>query len=171
VDAANYDVCGHYDGDLVVLRLVVDVVSTRAVTVHIQAINNRLLMRLAQGYSEMAWRRFISRNRGELLNHTTYTARDASHFYHRGIELISASLTVAMMTEALVCRNAMAALALGLVIGAFYLAHRFLLCRQLQASGLARERAMQTLQKTLTDVFSSGKEIRAYGNQAFFCRE
>jgi ABC-type multidrug transport system fused ATPase/permease subunit len=153
---------------LVVLRSMLDVLSTRAVTMQIQAIGTRLLMRLTQGYSEMDWRRFVGRNRSELLNHTTYTAREASHFYHRGIELISASLTVVMMTVALVFQNAMAACALALVIGAFYLAHRFLIRKQLQAAGIAREEATQGLQKTLADVFSSGKEIRAYGNQRFF---
>ena len=155
---------------LVVLRSVADVASTRAVTTYVQAINNRLLMRLAQGYSEMDWRCFMARNRSELLNHTTYTAREASHFYHRGVELISASLTIVMMTVALVYQNASAAFALALVIGALYVAHRFLIRRQLQAAGGAREEATQRLQKILADVFSSGKEIRAYGNQAFFLR-
>jgi ABC-type bacteriocin/lantibiotic exporter with double-glycine peptidase domain len=155
---------------LVVLRSVADVASTRAVTTYVQAINNRLLLRLAQGYSEMDWRFFIARNRSELLNHTTYTAREASHFYHRGIELISASLTIVMMTVALVYQNAMAAFALALVIGAFYLAHRFLIRRQLQVAGIAREEATQGLQKILADVFASGKEIRAYRNQVFFLR-
>ncbi len=153
---------------LVVLRSVADVATTRAVTMHVQTIGNRFLMRLTQGYSDMDWRWFVERNRSELLNHATYTAREASHFYHRGIELISASLTVVMMTAALVYQNAMAACALAFVIGVFYLAHRFLIRRQLQAAGIAREVAMQALQKTLADIFSSGKEIRAYGNQTFF---
>ncbi len=71
---------------LVLLRVLLDLFSTRSVVGHIQGIYTDLLLRLTHGYNNMQWARFVQRNRSELLNHAMYTAREAANFYHLGLK-------------------------------------------------------------------------------------
>lgn len=153
---------------LVVLRALMDLVSTRSVFRQIQNLYTDFLLRLTHGYSELQWGRFVERNRSELSNHTLYTAREAADFYHRCIEMTSAVVIVAVMTAALVYQSPLAACAFGLALAAFYGMHRFLLREGLQVAASSRETSLRMLQRNLADMFSSGKEIRTYGNHAFF---
>ena len=153
---------------LVVLRALMDLVSMRSVFRQIQNLYADFLLRLTQGYSELQWGRFVERNRGELSNHTLYTAREAADFYHRCIEMISAVVIVAVMTAALVYQSPPAACAFGLALATFYGVHRFLIRGRLQVAASSREASLRMLQRNLADMFSSGKEIRTYGNHAFF---
>ncbi len=153
---------------LVVLRASIDMFSTRSVVGQIQHLYRDFLLRLTLGYSEMRWSRFVECNRSELLNHSIYTVREAANFYHQCIELIAAVTVVAVMTVALVYQNPAAACGLGTAVALFYAVHRFLIRKQLQLAASEREKSLRMLQRSLADMFTSGKEIRTYGNQAFF---
>lgn len=153
---------------LVVLRVLTDLFSTRAVVGYIQNLHKDLLLRLTRGYSEMRWSRFVERNRSEILNHSIHAVREAANFYHHGIEMLSTVAIVLIMTTALIYQSPMAACALGTAAVFFYGIHRFLIRKQLQVAASEREQSMRDLQRTLADVFTSGKEIRTYGNQGFF---
>jgi ABC-type multidrug transport system fused ATPase/permease subunit len=72
------------------------------------------------------------------------------------------------MTAALAYQSLMAACVLGFAVAAFYAGHRYLIRRRLQLAASGRETSLRMLQRNLADMFSSGKEIRTYGNQAFF---
>ncbi len=153
---------------LVVLRSFLDVLSMRAVVGYIQNLYTEFILRLTKGYSEMQWTRFVECNRSELLNHTMYTAREAANSYHCGIDLIAAVAVVAVMTVAIVYQSAEAAGGLVLAVLLFYGVHRFLIRNKLQVAGAERERSVRLLQRSLAELFSSGKEIRTYRNQSFF---
>lgn len=153
---------------LVVLRSFVDLSSTRIIVKYIQDLYTKLLLRLTQGYSEIRWGQYVELNRSELLNHTVHTAKEAADFYHRGIELIAGIATVAMMSVALFAENRLAAGALAITVAVFYAVHRFSIRNRLQSAAKERERLMRSLQRTLADLFSSGKEIRTYCNYPFF---
>lgn len=153
---------------LVVLRASMDLVSGRAVIRQTQKLYTDLLLRLTQGYNEMHWRRFAESNRSELSNHALYTAREASEFYQRCIELTAAVVIVAVMTAALVYQSLTAACAFAVALGAFYTIHRVFMRGTLQQAAERHEAAMRTLARNLADIFSSGKEIRTYRNHEFF---
>ena len=153
---------------LIILRPFLDVLSMRAVVGYVQNLYTGFLLRLTKGYSEMQWSKFAECNRSELLNHTMYTAREAANSYHCGIDLIAAVVVVAVMTGAIVYQNAEAAFGLVLAILLFYGVHRFLIRSRLQVAGAQRERSVRLLQRSMAELFSSGKEIRTYRNQAFF---
>jgi ABC-type bacteriocin/lantibiotic exporter with double-glycine peptidase domain len=153
---------------LVVLRSFLDVLSMRAVVGYIQNLYTGFLLRLTKGYSEMQWTQFVECNRSELLNHTMYTAREAANFYHCGIDLIAAVAVVAVMTIAIVYQSAEAAVGLVLAVLLFYGVHRFIIRKRLQVAGAQRERSVRLLQRSLAELFSSGKETRTYRNQGFF---
>jgi ABC-type bacteriocin/lantibiotic exporter with double-glycine peptidase domain len=153
---------------LVVVRASMDLFSTRSVVVHIQNLYRDFLLRLTHGYSAMRWNRFVERNRSELLNHSIYTAREAANFYHHCIEMIASVAVVAVMTVALVYKSPAAACGLATAVVLFYAVHRFLIRRRLQLAASEREQSLRMLQKSLADMFTSGKEIRTYGNQDFF---
>jgi ABC-type transport system involved in cytochrome bd biosynthesis fused ATPase/permease subunit len=153
---------------LVVLRALIDLFSTRSVAGHIQNLYRDFLLRLTRGYSEMRWSRFVECNRSELLNHSIYTVREAADFYRLCIEMTAAAAVVAVMTLALVYQSPVAAGGLGTAFILFYGVHRFLIRKHLQLAASERERSLRMLQRSLADMFSSGKEIRAYGNQDFF---
>ncbi|MGB6305447.1 MAG: ABC transporter ATP-binding protein [Acidobacteriaceae bacterium] len=153
---------------LVVVRAAMDLFSTRSVVVHIQNLYKDFLLRLTHGYSEMRWSRFVERNRSELLNHSIYTAREAANFYHHCIELTASVAVVALMTVALVYKSPAAACGLATAVALFYAIHRFLIRERLQLAASEREQSLRLLQKSLADMFTSGKEIRTYGNQGFF---
>ena len=153
---------------LVVLRAVMDLVSTRSVVSHMQRFYTDILLKLTRGYNEMKWLRFAQRNRSELLNHTMSTARDAANFYHLGVEMTAGVAVVAVMTAALIYRSPPAACGLGIAVMVFYGMHRFLIREKLQRSASERERFLLTLQRSLADMLSSGKEIRSYGTATFF---
>jgi ABC-type multidrug transport system fused ATPase/permease subunit len=145
-----------------------DLLSTRSVVRHIQELYTDILLRLTHGYNNMQWVRFAQRNRSELLNHAMYTAREAANFYHLGIEIAAGAIVVAGMTVALVYQSPPMACGLGVTAGMFYGVHRFLIRRKLQRSASEREEAVRILQRSLADMFSSGKEMRSYGAEAFF---
>ena len=153
---------------LVILRSFLDVLSMRAVVGYVQNLYTGFLLRLTKGYSEMQWSKFAECNRSELLNHTMYTAREAANSYHCGIDLIAAVVVVAVMTGAIVYQSAEAAFGLVLAVLLFYGVHRFLIRSRLQVAGAQRERSVRLLQRSMAELFSSGKEIRTYRNQAFF---
>jgi ABC-type multidrug transport system fused ATPase/permease subunit len=153
---------------LVVVRALMDLFSSRSVFHLIQNLYTDFLLRLTQGYSELQWGRFVECNRGELSNRSIYTACEAADFYHRCIEMTSAVVIVAIMTTALVYQSLIAACAFGLALATFYGVHRFLIRGRLQVAAASRETSLRMLQRNLADMFSSGKEIRTYGNHAFF---
>ena len=153
---------------MVVVRVLLDLFSTRSVVGHIQEFYTDILLRLTHGYNNMQWVRFAQRNRSELLNHATYTAREAANFYHLGIEIAAGSVVIVGMTIALVYQSPPAACGLGVAAGMFYAVHRFLIRRKLQRSASEREEALRILQRSLADMFSSGREMRSYGIEAFF---
>jgi ABC-type multidrug transport system fused ATPase/permease subunit len=153
---------------LVVCRTLMDLLSTQSLVGHIQKLYTDLLLRLTNGYNEMQWSRFTQRNRSELLNHAMYTAREAAMFYHYVIETIAAVGVVTAMTAAIVYQSPVAAFGLGIVALLLYAVHRFLIRKEVRRAVSAREHSLRTLQRTLADMFSSGKEIRSYGIQSFF---
>ena len=153
---------------LVVVRASMDLFSTRSVVVHIQNLYKDFLLRLTHGYSAMRWNRFVERNRSELLNHSIYTAREAANFYHHCIEMTASVAVVAVMTVALVYKSPAAACGLATAVVMFYAVHKFLIRKQLQLAASEREQSLRMLHKSLADMFTSGKEIRTYGNQDFF---
>jgi ABC-type bacteriocin/lantibiotic exporter with double-glycine peptidase domain len=97
-----------------------------------------------------------------------YTAREASNFYHLGIEITAGAVVIIGMTAALIYQSPPTALGLGVAAGLFYLLHRFLIQGKLQLSAAEREDALRLLQRGLADMFSSAKEMRSYGVEAFF---
>ncbi len=153
---------------LVLLRVVFDLISTRAVVGQIQEFYNDLLLRLTDGYNHMKWVRFVQRNRSELLNHAMTTAREAANVYHLGIEIAAGVVVMLGMAAVFVYQSPAAACVLGISGGLLYLAHRFLIRSELQRAASEREEAVRMLQRGLADVFSSGKEVRSYRVQSFF---
>lgn len=153
---------------LVLLRALMDLLSTRSIIHQIQKLCTDLLLRLTQGYNEMHWGRFVESNRSELSNHALYSAREAAEFYHRCIEFTAAVIIVAAMTAALVYQSPIAACGFAFALSAFYGFHQLFIRNRLQLAAENREISLRMLQKNLADIFSSGKEIRTYGNQAFF---
>lgn len=153
---------------LVVLRALMDIFSARSVIYQIQKLYMDLLLRLTRGYNEMDWGKFVESNRSELSNHALHTAREASEFYQRCIELTASVTIVAVMIAALVYQSLIAASAFAVALGAFYAMHRLFIRGTLQKAAERREAALRTLARNLADVFSSGKEIRTYRNHGFF---
>lgn len=153
---------------LVALRGLADLVSARSLFQHVQNIYTAFLLRLTQGYNQMPWTRFVERNRSELLSRSLYTAREAADFYQSCVEIAAAMAIVAIMTAALIYQSPLAACLLGSALAIFYAVHRLLIRRHLQTAASNREHSLRALQRNLADMFSAGKEIRAYGNQSFF---
>lgn len=153
---------------LVGLRVLIDFVSARSVFRAIQNLATDFLLRLTQGYGEVQWIRFVERNRSELASHAAHTARDAADFYHRSIELISGAVIVATMMAAFIYQSAIAAFGFACALAGFYLLHQLIIRVRVQKAAANREAALIKLQKNLADLFLSWKEIRTYGNQAFF---
>ena len=153
---------------IVVLRSALELISIRSVVQYIQGFYTNLLLRLTRGYTEMRWDRFVECNRSELLNHTVNTAREASYFYHLSIELAAAITVVAAMTCALFYQSLLAASGLVLAGSVFYGIHRLFIRERLRDAGAKKENSSRHLQRTLADMFSSGKELRTYSNQGFF---
>jgi len=153
---------------LVVVRALIDVLSSRSALSYIQNLHVDLLMRLTQGYSVMNWSRFVARNRSELLHHSLNTAREAADFFHRCVELIAGVVVVVAMAAAFIYQSAAAALCFGLVLSAFFLLHRFFIRRSVSGSAANREASLTRLHKNLANLYASGKEIRTYGIHDFF---
>jgi ABC-type multidrug transport system fused ATPase/permease subunit len=153
---------------LVVFRALADIFSSRAALRQIQYLYKDFLLRLTRGYGEMQWRRFVKLNRSELSNHTLHTAREAADFYHRCIEMAAGLVTIAVMTAAFVYESPIAACVFAGAVAAFYCGHKFFIRARVRRAASSRENSMSKLQRKLADMFLSGKEIRAYGNQAFF---
>jgi ABC-type multidrug transport system fused ATPase/permease subunit len=153
---------------LVAIRALADIFSSRAVLHRIQHLYKDFLLRLTQGYGEMQWRQFVKLNRSELSNHTIHTAREAADFYHRCIEMVAGLVTIAVMTAAFVYESPIAACVFAGAVAAFYCGHKLFIRARVRRAASNREISMSKLQRKLADMFLSGKEIRAYGNQAFF---
>lgn len=153
---------------LVALRALTDVWSARALFRYIQDLYTSFLLRLTQGYNQMRWGRYVERNRSELVGHSLYTARDAVEFYQSCVEMAAAAAIVLIMAAALIYQSPFAASLLGGALGLFYAVHRLLIRRHLQSAASSREHSLRAVQKGLTDMFLSGKEIRTYGNHSFF---
>jgi ABC-type multidrug transport system fused ATPase/permease subunit len=153
---------------LVLFRALVDILSSRAVLHEIQCLYKDFLLRLTRGYGEMQWRQFVKLNRSELSNHTIHTAREAADFYHRSIEMAAGLVTIAVMTVAFVYESPVAACVFAGAVAAFYCGHKLFIRARVRRAASNREISMGKLQRKLADMFLSGKEIRAYGNQAFF---
>jgi ABC-type multidrug transport system fused ATPase/permease subunit len=153
---------------LVLLRVLMDLLSTRSVVGQIQDLYSQLLLRLIHGYGELRWDRFVERNRSELLKHSTSTALEAANFYHLYIELTAALVVVAVMAATVLYQSPAVACGLGGAVAVLYAVHRFLLRKKLRLAVAEREQSLRLLQRNLSDMFSGGKEIRTYGNQSFF---
>ncbi len=153
---------------LVALRALTDVWSARSLIRYIQDLYTSFLLRLTQGYNQMRWSRYVERNRSELVSHSLYTARDAIEFYQSFVEMAAAVAIVVIMAAALIYQSPFAASLLGAALALFYAVHRLLIRRHLQSAASSREYSLRAVQKGLTDMFLSGKEIRAYGNHSFF---
>ena len=153
---------------LVALRGVMDLVSARCVFHQIQNLYTGFLLQLTEGYSQLQWGRFVECNRSELSGLALHTAREAADFYHRCIEITANVAIVAVMAAALVYQNLIVACGLSLTLAVFYGGHRLLIRRKLQVAASSRETSLRMLQRNLADMFSSGQEIRTYGNEAFF---
>jgi ABC-type bacteriocin/lantibiotic exporter with double-glycine peptidase domain len=142
--------------------------STRSASRQIQALYKNFLVRLSAGYNGMRWERFVERNRSELLNHAVHTAREAADFYHRCVEMIASTVIVVIMITVLVYQSPIAAAGLCAAVISFYTVHRFVIRKRLQEAASSREQSLRALQRYLTDMLLSGKEIRTYKNHAFF---
>jgi ABC-type multidrug transport system fused ATPase/permease subunit len=97
-----------------------------------------------------------------------YTAREAANFYYLGIEIIGSTVVAIAMTAALIYRSSAAACGLAVAMAMFYGVHRFILREKLQRAGSERDHSLRLLQRSLAEMFSSGKEIRSHGIEAFF---
>lgn len=155
---------------MVLARALTDILSSRLAYRQIQNLYTDLLLRLAQGYCQMNWRRFIQRNRSELANHAVNTAREAADFYHRAVELVASVVIMLAITIALLYQSLVMAAAFGCGLILFYGIHRLLVRNAVGAAASHRESSLQQLHHTLADTLSIGQEIRAYGNQSFFLR-
>jgi ABC-type multidrug transport system fused ATPase/permease subunit len=153
---------------LVVLRGLTDIATARAAFRQIQHLHTDFLLRLTDGYTQVRWERFVEWNRSELSGRALHTTRETADFYHRCVEMAANVVVVAVMTAALVYQSMAAACCLGVAMGLFYAGNRFLVRTKLQIAASRREVSVRSLQRNLADLFSSGKEIRTYGNQAFF---
>ena len=156
---------------LVVLRALLDIVSSRAALTYIQCLYADFLMRLTQGYNEMQWGWFVQRNRSELSNHALHTAREAADFYHRCIEMTAGVVTIAAMTAAFVYQSPMVAVAFGCALAGFYCVHRLLIRRRIHEAAANREKALGKLQRNLADMFLSGRRYALTGTKIFFTIE
>jgi ABC-type multidrug transport system fused ATPase/permease subunit len=153
---------------LVALRAFTDIYSARSAFREIQNLYKDLLLRLTEGYSQINWLRFVQGNRSELSGHAIHTTREAADFYHRCIEMTADVVIVMIMAMALVCQSPPVACWFGCVLAAFYGVHRWVIRGKLQKAASNRERSLRMLQRNLADTLSLGKEIRTYGNYAFF---
>lgn len=153
---------------LVVLRGLMDIASARSAFRQIQHLHTDFLLRLTDGYTQVQWDRFVEWNRSELAGRALHTTGEAADFYHRCVEMTANVVIVAVMTAALVYQSLAAACCLGVAMGLFYVGNRFLVRKKLQIAASTREVSVRSLQRNLADLFSSGKEIRTYRNQAFF---
>lgn len=153
---------------LVIARAVLEYSSLWAVSQRIQFLQAEFLSRLVRGYTRMRWVRFVQRNRGELMNHATNTAREAAEFYLLCIETAASFVVVVLMTAALAWESLAAACTLAIAVAAFYLMHRLLIREIVRIAASNRDRAQRVLHRNLADTLSAGKEMRTYGNHAFF---
>lgn len=153
---------------LVVLRGLMDIASARATFRQVQQLHTEFLLRLTEGYTQVQWSQFVEWNRSELSGRALHTTGEAADFYHRCVEMAANVVIVGVMTSALVYQSLAAAICLGATMGLFYAGNRFLVRKKLQIAASRREVSVRSLQRNLSDLFSSGKEIRTYGNQAFF---
>jgi ABC-type bacteriocin/lantibiotic exporter with double-glycine peptidase domain len=153
---------------LVCVRAAIDILSNRSLMGYIQALYVDFLLRLTTGYSEMQWTRFVQRNRSEMIGHATNSAREAAHFYHMCVELTATIIVVVAMTASLVYQSPITACGLVILLALFYAMHRLLFRKKLQLAASGRELSLRAIQKTIADMFSAGKEVRAYGNQQYF---
>lgn len=153
---------------LVIARTGMDLATARLTFRQIQELNTNLLLRLVRGYGEMRWTRFVECNRSEIVHHAIHTAREAADFYHRWIELVSAAAVVAVMTAAIVYQNPLASCGLGALLAAVWGVHQGAMRRGLRQAAASRADSLRRLQRDLADMFSSGKEMRAYSLHAFF---
>jgi ABC-type multidrug transport system fused ATPase/permease subunit len=155
-------------GLLVVVRVLADILSAHAVFRQIQDLAADFMFRLTRGYCEMQWTRFIELNRSELTSITAHTTREAADFYHRCVEMIAGAVIVIAMTAAFVYQSPAAAACFAAALATLYCTHRLIVRKRVQNAASMREKSLGRLQRHLSGLFSSGKEIRTYGNQEFF---
>lgn len=153
---------------LVALRVGMDIFSSRASVHRIFGLYTDFLLRLTRGYSEMQWGRFVACNRSVLSNHVLHTARDAAEFYQRLIDLTAAAVIVAVMAVAIIYQSVLAACGFAVALAVFFAFHKFFIRGNVQSAAFDRETSLRMLQRSLADMFSSGKEVRTYRNAAFF---
>jgi ABC-type multidrug transport system fused ATPase/permease subunit len=153
---------------LVCIRTAADILSNRSLVAYVQALYVDFMLRLTTGYGEMKWTRFVQRNRSEMIGHAINSAREAALFYHLCVELIATIAVVIAMIASLVYQSPVAACGLIVLFILFYGVHRTLLREKLQSAASRRELSLRAIQKTISDMFSAGKEIRAYGNHRYF---
>ncbi|MFP5227951.1 MAG: ATP-binding cassette domain-containing protein [Acidobacteriota bacterium] len=153
---------------LVVTRSLADSSTALLSLRRIHHLQTELLLRLVRGYSQMQWTHFVERNRSELVNFAIHTTRDAADFFHRWIELVASVVVVLVMAVAVIWKSPPAAAGVAVLLAAVYALHRYGIRGSLQTAASSREDSVRRLQRDLTDLFSSGKEIRTYRLQSFF---
>jgi len=126
------------------------------------------LLRLLRGYHGLRWKDSVQRNRSELLKHCTMTAIQATYAYQLYSEFCSSSVVIVLMVLVLVQKGVRTACLMGALVWGLYLLHRYVLRAGLNSAAIERERAARNLHIGIMEMFGSAKEIRAYGNYAFF---
>lgn len=155
---------------LVIVRSVLEIISIRSVLEYVHGLYTQFVIRLTRGYTEMRWQRFVQRNRSDLLNTTVHTAREAAFFYNFVIELVASIVVVAAMACGMIYRNPEVACALFGITAMLYGINRFWIRERVKEAGSRKEHLSRLLQRTLSEMLSSGKEIRTYSNHEFFYR-
>lgn len=153
---------------LVLARALMDSSTALLALRRIHALQIELLLRLVRGYGRMQWSRFVARNRSEMVNAAVHTTRDAADFYHRWIELLSSLVIVAAIGVAIIWKSPLAACGIAFMLAAVYAFHCCGIRGPARTAAAIREGSLRSLQRDLAGLFSSGKELRAYGMQFFF---
>ncbi len=155
---------------LVIARLVLDLSAAHGVTRFTQNLYAEFSQRLVSGYSELQWNVFVQRNRTEMVKHAMTTAQDAAYSYQIYIEIVSGTVVIAIMAASLLYQSLAIAAGLVLLVGVLYVLHRVVLQTRIRKAAAVREHSQRLLQRLLTEMFASVREIRVYRNQGFFSR-
>ena len=153
---------------VILARLLLDLSASYGVTRFTQNLYAEFSERLVRGYGEMNWSAFVQRNRSELVKHALTTAQDAAYSYQVYIELVAGAAVVVVMAASLLYQSAALAGAMALLVLALYALHKRVLQSRLRRASAVREQSHRALQRVLTEIFASAREIRAYQNQDFF---
>ena len=155
---------------LVIARLILDLSAAHGVTRFTQDLYAAFSQRLVRGYSELQWNVFVQHNRTEMVKHAMTTAQDAAYSYQIYIEIVSGTVVIAIMAASLLYQSLAVAGGLVLLVSVLYVLHRVVLQTRIREAATVREHSQRLLQRLLTEMFASVREIRVYRNQDFFLR-